>query len=246
MREFKHPLFDEIYFFENLVSSFLQAERMIKNKTAQGNFLVIAGKQSGGKGRNNNHWISPEGGIWITAALYGLSVASSLTVFTGICLHKAINSLFVDLQETLKIKWPNDIYLNERKLAGILSAFLENEKYHLLGIGLNSNNVEFPGELQNKAVALKEFMKHDVDNRLILEAFFKIFAAELPGFIENGIDLNYFNVHSLLKDKQITLDTDFDRFKGICKGLNKSGAILIELKPGMIQPFYSGSVVQWS
>ena len=55
-----------------------------------------------------------------------------------------------------------------------------------------------------------------------------------------------FNKYSLLKGKNLILDTDFDQFSGLCKGINNSGAILIELKPGMIQPFYAGSIVYWS
>ncbi|MCF7793081.1 MAG: biotin--[acetyl-CoA-carboxylase] ligase [Candidatus Cloacimonetes bacterium] len=246
MIEFKHPLFDEVYFYEKLITTSKQAEKMIREQTAQGNFLVIANEQSGGLGRNKSNWFSPVGGIWLTAALYGLSVQSSLTIFTGTCLHKILSKLFPTITNDLKIKWPNDIFLQNRKLSGILSSHLENEKYHLIGIGLNSNNLDFPDELKEDAISLKNILGEEVDNRQILAEFFDLFAADLPDFIEGKFDLKYFNENSFLKDKEITLDTDFDQFSGKCRGLNKNGAILIELKSGMIQPFYAGTVVDWS
>ncbi len=246
MKNFQHPLFDEIYFYDKLISTSKQAEKMIREQTAQGNFLIIANEQSGGLGRNKNGWYSPPGGIWFTAALYGLSVPASLTIFTGICLHKAICEVFPLLQNRLQIKWPNDIYLDQRKLGGILSNQLENAKYHLLGIGINSNNLDFPDDLKETAISLKKILSCESDNKEIICKFFDIFAAELPDFIEGNFDLKYFNEHSFLKNKEITLDTDYNRFSGKCKGLNKNGAILIELKPGMIQPFYAGTVVDWS
>jgi len=58
--------------------------------------------------------------------------------------------------------------------------------------------------------------------------------------------VKYFNQHSLLKGHQIELNTDFDIFRGKAKGIDKNGALLIELKPGMIQPFYAGSVISWT
>ncbi len=80
----------------------------------------------------------------------------------------------------------------------------------------------------------------------ILTIFFDNFASELPRFVEGELDIKYFNKNSLLKGLQIELDTDFDVFRGKAKGLDKNGALLIELKPGMIQPFYAGSVISWT
>ena len=60
------------------------------------------------------------------------------------------------------------------------------------------------------------------------------------------LDVKYFNQHSLLKGLNIELDTDYDKFKGKAKGINKNGALLLEIKSGMIQPFYAGSVINWT
>ena len=245
MKDFQHLLFDEIYYFDKIESTNLKAKKLIKDGTARGNFLVISRIQSGGIGRNRNRWTSPDGGIWMTVGLYGLSVESSLTIFASICIHKALTELLPEIKSNLKIKWPNDIYLNNKKLCGILSSNLQAEKYHLLGIGLNSNVCEIPLELDDIAISLRKELDHDIDNKVLVTKIFDNFATDLPDFIEEKLDVRYYSEHSLLKGRSIELDTDFDKFNGIAKGINKSGALLIELKPGMIQPFYAGTVISW-
>ena len=98
MKDFQHPLFDEIYSFDKIESTNLKAKKLIKTGEARGNFLVISRIQSGGIGRNRNLWISPDGGIWMSVGLYGLTVSSNLTIFTGICIHKAITELFPEIK----------------------------------------------------------------------------------------------------------------------------------------------------
>lgn len=245
MKDFQHQLFDEIYSFDKIESTNLKAKKLIKTGEARGNFLVISRIQSGGIGRNRNLWFSPDGGIWMTVCLYGLVVSSNFTIFTGICIHKAIIELFPEIKSNLKIKWPNDIFLNNKKLCGILSSNLQAEKYHLLGIGLNSNVCEIPLELKDIAISLRKELDHNIDNKVLVTKIFNNFASNLPDFIEGKLDMKYYNEHSLLKGRTIELDTDFDKFSGIAKGINKSGALLIELKPGMIQPFYTGTVISW-
>jgi len=246
MKDFQHPLFDEVIYFKKIGSTSSKAESLIKSNSAQGNFLCLADEQTSGRGRGKNSWVSPKGGLWLTQALYGFSFKSNITIFTGICLHKTFIELFPSISQNLKIKWPNDIYLNDKKICGILSSHLSNRKYHLIGIGINTNIEQFDDELKTSATSLQIELKKPIDNNKLLSTFFNNFASALPGFVEEELDVKYFNKHSLLKGLQIKLDTDYKTFKGEAKGLDKNGALLIELKPGMIQPFYAGSVISWT
>ena len=245
MKDFKHPLFDEVFYFNKLGSTSSKVERLINSNAASGNFLCIAGEQSSGKGRGKNSWLSPAGGLWLTAALYGFNFQSNITIFTGICIHKTLSELFPSISNNLTIKWPNDIYLNNKKLCGILSSNLSGKKYHLIGIGINTNLIELDEILAPNATSLQIELDRSVDNNEILTQFFNIYASALPNFVEGELDVKYFNQHSLLKGLHIELDTDYDIFRGKVKGIDKSGALQIELKSGMIQPFYAGSVVSW-
>ncbi|MBT3168984.1 MAG: biotin--[acetyl-CoA-carboxylase] ligase [Candidatus Cloacimonetes bacterium] len=239
MEKFTHKLFDEIIELKSINSTSKFAEKLIKNKEINGNFLVISETQTAGKGRNKNSWFSPEGGIWMTAALYSLPSEMGLTIFMGNCIHRAISELFPKLK--LQIKWPNDIFLENEKLCGILSSQMSYFNYHLIGIGINTNVEKFAENLN--AISLKNVVEKKVQNNLIIEKIFEIFTEDFPFFIENGIDVKYFQKFDYLKGKKVVLDTDFDRFEGVVKGINKTGAILLKLKSGMIQPFYAGSIL---
>lgn len=235
-------LFDEILELKNCTGTFKYAHNLLKKNEISGNFLVISEKQTSGQGRNHNSWYSPEGGIWSTAGLYGLVVESNITIFTGICIHQTLIELFPELKKKLKIKWPNDIYLENKKLAGILSEKLNSKKYHLIGIGINTNINNFPKEIEKQAISLQLYLNKKIENELLIRKLFAKVAKKLPKFIEDGFDIKYYKKHSYLKGKEVILDTSFDRFSGKVLGLNNKGAILLQMRSGMIQPFYAGSI----
>jgi len=249
MQNFRHFFFDEVFYSESLPSSNKKAETLVKSNSELGNFLVFSKTQTGSYGRKKTSWYAPEGGIWMTAAFYNLPLKSGLTIFTGICIHKAIEeyfsqNLFMDnVPDNLKIKWPNDLYWQDKKICGILTTYLENWKYHIVGIGLNTNNIDFPPDLQDISTALKTITGHEINNLILMEKIFDQISKELPVFIEDTIDIDYYNNYSYLINKTVILDTDFDKFKGEVIGINKFGALLLKMNSGMIQPFYSGTVV---
>lgn len=245
MEEFKHILFDEVYTYGNINSTMARSLKMIKDQQVQGNFLVVADSQSTGKGRNTNSWYSPSGGVYMSANFYGLIVESSLTLFVGTCIHKAILDSFPYLKDDLFIKWPNDIYLENLKICGVLSHHQAQHRYHSIGIGLNTNIDDFPKDLQDRATSLLNCLFFQIDNKKLIGKIFDLFSTDFPLFAENGLDYEYFNKYSFLSSKQITLDTDFAQYSGVCRGINKNGALLIQLPSKMVQPFYAGSVVEW-
>ncbi|MCD4829720.1 MAG: biotin--[acetyl-CoA-carboxylase] ligase [Candidatus Cloacimonetes bacterium] len=240
-----HALFDETIVLGKTASTQKDAEKRIREGDVQGNFLVVATEQSGGRGRGDNRWHSPQGGLWMTMALYGLSVPPSLTLFCGVCLQQAMAPL-LPAEASLRLKWPNDIMLDGRKLAGILSAHLAHKRYHLLGIGVNTNVASFPQALADGATSLSIATGDVVDNDALMLRFFDIFAAELPRFIDEGFApwVEEYRERCFLSGKRVSLQSEFAGHEGISRGINRHGALLIELEGGMIQPFYAGTVTQ--
>lgn len=243
--EFNHILFDRFLYLKSTGSTMQKAIDLIQSKEISGNFLIVAEEQTLGKGRGNSTWYSPHGGLWMTAALYNLHLDANITIFAGICLHKTLLALFPSLSAELTIKWPNDLFWDNRKIGGILCNYLEAHKYHLLGIGLNSNCQYLPENISTTASALNMILVHPVDNAIILDNLWDIFAADLPRLIDKGVDQDYFRNNSLLMNKKVLIDTEFQSFSGIVRGINHRGALLLEMKKGMIQPIYSGSVIDW-
>ncbi|MBN1327704.1 MAG: biotin--[acetyl-CoA-carboxylase] ligase [Candidatus Cloacimonetes bacterium] len=242
MKDFKHQFFDQIFYHDRLDSTYNRAETMIKLREARGNFLIMANEQTNGRGRRDNFWLSPPGGIWMTAGLYGLPLENGLTIFTGMILNRVVGHLFPQLIPDLKLKWPNDLLIKNRKLAGILTGYFSPEKYHLLGIGINSNLEIIPEQIASIATSLKLETGLAIDDNIILKLFWDNFSADLPHFLEQGLSPEEFRSNSYLINREIILQTQYDSFRGIARGITKTGALLLELKKGMIQPFFSGQI----
>ena len=116
--------------------------------------VVLADAQTAGRGRMGRNWYSPEGGLWMSVLL-NHSEDCLIPLIGGVAICESFEPFDVALQ----IKWPNDILLNRKKVAGILTEIIEDRV--ILGIGINLNVGQFPGDLGSKASSiLIETKKH--------------------------------------------------------------------------------------
>ena len=128
-----------IYYFDVLDSTQNFAIELASKKIESGT-LVISEKQTHGRGRLDRKWVSPSGGIWLSLILYPefeISVSTLFPLVTSLALAMAIEKI---LKIKPKLKWPNDVTINDKKVAGILvDAAIESGKidYLVLGIGIN-------------------------------------------------------------------------------------------------------------
>ncbi|WP_041084363.1 biotin--[acetyl-CoA-carboxylase] ligase [Thermotoga profunda] len=135
--------------------------------------IVVAESQTSGRGRYNRYWYSPEGGLWFSI-LFKPRKQIKPTFFTKICCVAIVKALSFFEIDT-KIKWPNDVYYKDKKLAGILSESVFEEstlKVVVVGIGLNVNN-DIPKELKDKATSLREISTKDYDLKTTLKIILK-------------------------------------------------------------------------
>jgi BirA family biotin operon repressor/biotin-[acetyl-CoA-carboxylase] ligase len=211
----------------------------------QGHFLVVADEQSSGRGRRGKEWHSPTNGLWFSAGFQNLPEESNLTIFIGLCLQRAIAELLSD-PSLLKLKWPNDLLYDGRKLAGILVERPAPSQYHVVGVGLNTNNTEFPAGLRSTSLKLIE--NREFDHEDLLTRIFGNFFSRLPRFVDEGIAccLDEYRSLDYLKGRELLLDTEYAQYRGIAVGIGRDGALLLRLDGGMIQPFYFGSIKEYS
>lgn len=120
--------------------------------------VLIARRQSGGRGRLERRFSSPEGGLYLSMLLAPKCSAGqslSITPCTAVAVHRAVSAL---CGISADIKWPNDLLYNGRKICGILceSVFLQGSQLVILGVGLNVTTPQeaFPQELQDTAGSL--------------------------------------------------------------------------------------------
>ncbi|TSA17722.1 MAG: biotin--[acetyl-CoA-carboxylase] ligase [Nitrosopumilales archaeon] len=128
-----------IYYFDIIDSTQNFAIELASKKTESGT-LVISEKQTHGRGRLDRKWVSPSGGIWLSLILhpeFEISISTLFPLITSLALAIAIERI---LKIKPKLKWPNDVTINDKKVAGILiDASVESGKidYLVLGIGIN-------------------------------------------------------------------------------------------------------------
>ncbi|CAK8715942.1 BPL/LPL catalytic domain-containing protein [Candidatus Electronema halotolerans] len=126
---------------------------------------VLADRLSQSQGRFARHWHAPPGGLWLTVAWPDILLPefSRLLPFAaGLACCRTVRLYGLDA----RLKWVNDLLINGRKIAGILCTSVvrpSHERYHLLGIGLNANNQDFPHDLQGRAVSMADALGQPVD-----------------------------------------------------------------------------------
>ncbi len=131
--------------------------------------IVVAIKQTAGKGRMGRSWISPEGGLWYSV-LFKPKIHLTPHIYTKI-FSIAIIEVLKKIKVKAYIKWPNDIYYNGKKLCGILpEAISINDRpvAIVVGIGINVNN-DIPDEIKDIAISLKDIVKKKLKITYLLD-----------------------------------------------------------------------------
>ena len=112
-----------------------------KNPSSDGT-VIIAGQQKSGRGRQNRKWLSPKGGIWLSVVLRPRISSSKITLLPFAAALAVCDAIKKTTQLDVKLRWPNDITISGKKVAGILidiSMEAERINYAIVGIGINAN-----------------------------------------------------------------------------------------------------------
>jgi len=136
--------------------------------------VFLAEEQTSGYGRKKDFWFSPKGGLYFSVVLPKSTIEDLqvLTILAAFVVSKTIKDAF-KLEPMIKL--PNDVYLNGKKIAGILTENIigADVKFSIMGIGINTNIVDFPKDLENIATSLKIELGKSVDNEKILKQILK-------------------------------------------------------------------------
>lgn len=147
---------DTVVCMDETVSTNTDARRLTSEHPSADVILCTAERQTGGRGRQGKSFLSPNGGLYMTLALRtGLPLTSVVGVTSSAAV--AVTNALARQNVRCGIKWVNDIYLNDKKLAGILTESINagsRSEYVLIGIGVNIASFPFPKEIN--AISLEE------------------------------------------------------------------------------------------
>ena len=207
----------------------------------------VAEAQTAGRGRRGRVWVSPGGANLYLSVLRSVSAPpeslQGLSLAVGVAVARALQALEV---EGIALKWPNDILLDGAKLGGILletSAAGAGAWRVVTGIGIN---VRMPGsaavEIDQPWTDLACHGMRPGRNRLAACVLAEVLAAQTQ-FIESGFQAfrRDWEILDALRDRQVALDTASSRRRGTARGVDDSGALLLEVD-GRRERVLSGDV----
>ena len=243
---------DRVHFFETVDSTNNAAiahAAMLGEPLTE---LFVAEKQTGGRGRGSNQWWSDEGALtWSVLTLPIETPACQLpqvSLTMGLAICDAVDNF---LAGDVALKWPNDVYLNGRKVAGILIELASGTPKRLvIGVGLNVNNSvqNAPDELRTTAISMVEAASeqgHHFDRTAVLLDCLRQIERQLNRFVNRDPSLTSdWRARSLLTGRQIRLTTPRQDITGVCNGLSDDGGLLLQTSTGT-QSYYGGVVTDF-
>jgi BirA family biotin operon repressor/biotin-[acetyl-CoA-carboxylase] ligase len=240
----------DIQVFEETTSTNDVIEKLARDGVKEG-AVVFAESQTKGRGRLGRKWMSPtHKGLWFSVLLRPNlypQETTQLTVVSATALRRAIRTV---TGLSAEIKWPNDLLLGGKKVAGILtemSAEVDRVRHVILGIGLDVNQEanEFSAELRPLATSLK------------IESGEAVCRAEIATEILRELDFDYARVCSgkfaevadeweaacVTIGKNVTVHMGDRRFRGRAESLDDDGALLVRTEHGHLERVIGGDVI---
>jgi BirA family biotin operon repressor/biotin-[acetyl-CoA-carboxylase] ligase len=221
--------FDEI---ESTNSYAMEEEEELPNGT-----VILAEKQNNGRGRHNRKWYSlPEQNLTFSIVLKDKFVKTYpplIGFVASLCIAQTIENLY---QLKVNLKWPNDVLINNKKIAGILleSKFEANKiKKIVVGIGLNVNQKVFQGTyiIPPTSIILELKAKDFINREKTLAEFLNLFEEKLLLMLKNPDDiLNDWKLRCNLIGEKITLENDDIELVGIFEDIDKDGSLILRTK----------------
>ena len=213
----------------------------------QSGHVCLAEAQTAGRGRHGRKWVSP-----YAASLYlsmhwnfagGYAALGGMSLAVGVAIATALNQSGI---QGLQLKWPNDIYAQGKKLAGILievEGQIGSECQAIIGIGLNVALPTTVKEIDQPWIDLAQLNESAIDRNLLASHLISELRKSLRVFEEHGLApfISKWQALDLYANQAVKLISGKTIVSGICKGIDASGAILLETKQGT-QAYHGGEI----
>ncbi|PLT24622.1 bifunctional biotin--[acetyl-CoA-carboxylase] ligase/biotin operon repressor BirA [Pseudoalteromonas sp. MelDa3] len=234
-----HPIID---------STNSELMRRIQAKTAlESGTVIVAEMQQAGRGRRGRVWQSPFGANLYYSYFWrlddGLQAAMGVSIAVGLAVYDAIKALY---QIDVELKWPNDIYINKQKLAGVLVE-LDGQPQGpcqlVIGIGINLQMPEsFSQHIDQAWTDLNQHTQKLDKNQLVASLTYHL-EQRLVKYRQTGLQDMYEQWNSLnaFAGDYVELNTGHRSWRGICEGIDPQGGIRIR-QDGEVKSYYGGEV----
>ncbi len=240
-----------IHFFDKLYSTNDKAFQLARQGAPEGT-VVISEAQAGGRGRLGRVWTSPPG-----VNLYASVILRPRTApfeLQGITLLAAVAVAEAVAQFTTRppsVKWPNDVLLDSKKVAGILMEMhteAEMASFVITGIGVNLNmsKAMFPDELARRATSVISASREPVSRADFAQRLFLSLELWYKTFLDKGLSaiIKVWRKYFTSEGKPVRVRSLQKTIDGICLGVDDDGALLVRLASGATERVLAGDIVR--
>ena len=232
--------------FDEVASTNDEAKRAAKNGAPHG-AAWISELQTAGRGRQGRAWLSPPGENVMLSVLVRLACpplrVPLLSLVVGLVARDAV-ARAVDHPEQAKLKWPNDVLLEGRKVCGILveAQFAANRVESIvIGVGLNVHTRDFPEPIRDLATSVALHACRTPDRAELIAELFEGLERDLPRVAAQGLPPVHARLSAAdaLRGQQVQSDRGES---GIAEGIDTEGRLLVRRKDGALAQFVAGEI----
>ena len=229
----------QIIYHDQLASTMDVAKQLARNGCPDFT-TVIAGRQTSGRGRLSRPWLSDQGGLYFTMVLRpDLPPVLSFRVgfLASLTLARILNDIFA---LDVRVKWPNDLLVDERKICGMLSeieAEADRAAFINIGIGLNVNND--PSSSEPAAASLKTILGHAVSKIQILARYLDAFEAQMQAGAHEDV-IEQWKLLAVTLNRDVRVVTARDVFVGKAIDVDETGALILKCADGSLKTIRYG------
>jgi BirA family biotin operon repressor/biotin-[acetyl-CoA-carboxylase] ligase len=221
----------------DLAAAFAQRWSGTDDRDRLEGLVVVADAQTAGRGRHGRVWVSPAGsGLYVSvlltparARIEPLRATMLLTLAAGVGIAEGIEAA-TGLRAGLK--WPNDLLVGRRKLAGILAEATSSLDAVVVGFGINVNPAAFPGELVDHVTSIESELGRAVDRSAVLAGTLAALAARYDDLLDGRFDaiLDAWRRRAPASaGAKVTWNTPQGRMAGVTAGIDDHGALLVRV-----------------
>ncbi len=237
------PLIDDYHLlsYEQIDSTNMEARRLAEGGGAHGAF-IWALQQTDGRGRGSKSWVSQNGNLFTSALLApdcDFALYPQLSFVAAAAAHASIAPLLP--QAKLQLKWPNDVMLDGKKLAGLLLESFEitndfgiKKRWAVIGLGMNIEHS--PTQVDNPATSLKQAGVELISAKIVLSRFIHHFTQWYELWQDEGFApvRKYWMNYAMHKGTEMEVRVGNDFHQGTFVGLDKNGNLELKTKHGKI------------
>ncbi len=244
-----HPLIDECELHVEIGSTNDRARDRAADLSRDQTLLVIAERQTAGRGRGSNRWWTGDGALACSLLFDPLARGIArentglIALATAVALVETVTPLVP--HQRAGLHWPNDVFLGDRKLAGILVEVLPDGRY-IVGLGCNVNNSvsAAPDDLASIVTSLRDATQREFDRTELLSELFDQLGVALHVLVTEPAELGrHSDRHCLQHGRSLTIRVGSQEETGVCEGIADDGALVLSTARGR-QTFYSGVLVK--